>query len=75
MSRMLVLKDLDLRCIDEVELECDDESDNDRLRFLRRESRRKEARKLEDERRLRCLRSRWSSTVMMAVSNTFLTFF
>jgi len=58
MSRMLVLKDLDLRCIDEVELECDDESDNDRLRFLRRESRRKEARKLEDERRLRCLRSR-----------------
>ena len=59
MSRMLVLNDRDLRCIDEVELECDDEaSDNERLRFLRRESRRNEARKLDDDKRLRCLRSR-----------------
>ena len=69
---MLVLNDL--RRLEEVEL-VDEASDRERLRFLRRDKRRKDARRLFEERRLRCLGSRCSSTVMIAVSNTFLTFF
>ena len=73
MSLKLVLKLRDfLEEVDWLEVELASESDLER--FFRLESRRKEARKLLDENRVR-LRSRDSRTVMIAVSKTFFTFF
>lgn len=72
-SLKLVLKDRDF--LEEVDwLEVELASDSDLERFLRRDNRRKEARKLLEENRVR-FRSRDSKTVIIAVSKTFFTFF
>ena len=72
-SLKLVLKLRDF--LEEVDwLEVELASESDRERFFRRDSRRKEARKLLEEKRVR-LRSRDSKTVIIAVSKTFFTFF